>query len=518
MQSKSDRGRCKTPLSRRVLRGIAAELGALESQFARLRENPDGPLFFVQAQAATAQAGRHLLRLLLHGAIEGPSVVPRWLSWSLPFGARRPTFTASRGYTTYLCHPARRVSEMLMILAEQLPEEHKRLRPTTADRLSAHRHHYVFLEALGWLGRRCVPRVVVKLPTVDLEVAARGDSKPQLVSVAVDWKGHTRDQWKLLFIEIAGAAAAICRLLVTQLNQAAERSIPDELWPPALATAVAAFRKAHDDWKRTIPRVGLVALSLTPDGRASKIEFLLPTGEAVKATPEEQCRSFGFAMTDWSSQPQPVLPPTNAVWRARYDACAAVRVDLASAADRLAAAVTGTDESASHLRLGALRLAKLLRSVPPVWPTRVEVDLAREIKDVRIGELRRAMKEAERRREEAEAAATEERRKQKAELANDALIAWHEAQKSTSPDAPAEGPVLKFGRAPDAKQKCLEALAAASNGIPTHQNIANATGLEHQTVKEAMPKLKDAGHVEKRDRAWFITESGRAHLRMLRGE
>lgn len=78
--------------------------------------------------------------------------------------------------------------------------------------------------------------------------------------------------------------------------------------------------------------------------------------------------------------------------------------------------------------------------------------------------------------------------------------------------------VLKFPRAPDAKQKCLEALARAHAGIPTHQDIADAVGLELQTVKEAMPLLKKAGFVEKVEGSWTITDKGREHLRLRRGE
>nr|MBP8300248.1 hypothetical protein [Planctomycetota bacterium] len=68
------------------------------------------------------------------------------------------------------------------------------------------------------------------------------------------------------------------------------------------------------------------------------------------------------------------------------------------------------------------------------------------------------------------------------------------------------------------KQKCLEALARAPAGIPTHQDIANAVGLELQTVKEAMPLLKKAGFVEKVEGSWTITDKGREHLRLRRGE
>lgn len=76
---------------------------------------------------------------------------------------------------------------------------------------------------------------------------------------------------------------------------------------------------------------------------------------------------------------------------------------------------------------------------------------------------------------------------------------------------------LRFPRTPDAKQKCLEALAAAPDGIPRHADIAEATGLELQTVKEAMPALRKAGHVEKIG-VWRITPKGHEYLKLLRGE
>ena len=80
--------------------------------------------------------------------------------------------------------------------------------------------------------------------------------------------------------------------------------------------------------------------------------------------------------------------------------------------------------------------------------------------------------------------------------------------------------VLKFPREPEAKQKCLQALASAPNGIPTHELIAAAVGLELPTIKEAMSSLKKANYV-KRDsalRAWIITEKGRGYLKVLLGE
>lgn len=79
-------------------------------------------------------------------------------------------------------------------------------------------------------------------------------------------------------------------------------------------------------------------------------------------------------------------------------------------------------------------------------------------------------------------------------------------------------PPLRFARRPDARQLCLEALANAPDGIPRHQDIADATGLELQTVKEAMPKLKSAGYVAKTDGVWRITPQGTDHLKRLRGE
>jgi hypothetical protein len=87
---------------------------------------------------------------------------------------------------------------------------------------------------------------------------------------------------------------------------------------------------------------------------------------------------------------------------------------------------------------------------------------------------------------------------------------------SPAPSSP-EG-VLKFSRAPDAKQKCLETLARAPAGIPTHQDIADAAELGLQTVKEAMGLLKNAGFVEKVEGAWTITDQGRERLKVLRGE
>jgi hypothetical protein len=283
-------------------------------------------------------------------------------------------------------------------------------------------------------------------------------------------------------------------------------------------TAIDEYRAAHRGWDRAIPHVGVSITAADPEGKAFTIEYRLPSGGPMLATTEDEHLLFGFAKSDWSSLRQPILPPTDPEWRAKYDACTAARTVLADAAERLAAVVTGTDSSSSHLRLGALRLAKLLRHIPPVWPTKLEIDLASEINNGRIVEFRTAIKHAKQRQEAAEAAAIEERRKHKAEQAADALIAWQASQSSKFASAPLEGPVLKFERAPDAKQKCLEALAAAPQGIPTHQDIANAIGLEHQTVKEAMAKLSKAKHVRKPDGAWLITDSGRKHLKQLRGE
>lgn len=84
---------------------------------------------------------------------------------------------------------------------------------------------------------------------------------------------------------------------------------------------------------------------------------------------------------------------------------------------------------------------------------------------------------------------------------------------------PSQPPLsLKFPRNPDAMQRCLEALNAAPNGIPGHREIAGVTNLEYQTVKEAMGKLKKAGRVVKEEGAWVLTDAGRDHLKLLRGE
>lgn len=101
-----------------------------------------------------------------------------------------------------------------------------------------------------------------------------------------------------------------------------------------------------------------------------------------------------------------------------------------------------------------------------------------------------------------------------------ARVAAGRAQAATANSAkalPAEPP-LRFARPADARQKCLDALAAAPNGIPRHEDIANTTGLEHQTVKEAMGKLRRADHVAKCEGVWQITDAGRKHLKLLRGE
>ena len=100
--------------------------------------------------------------------------------------------------------------------------------------------------------------------------------------------------------------------------------------------------------------------------------------------------------------------------------------------------------------------------------------------------------------------------------AGDARRLLHDAVTSISGSRPER--VLKFPRSPDAKRKCLEALAIAPAGIPTHQNIADAVDLELQTVKEIMLVLKNAGFVEKVEAAWTITDKGREHLKALRGE
>jgi hypothetical protein len=97
----------------------------------------------------------------------------------------------------------------------------------------------------------------------------------------------------------------------------------------------------------------------------------------------------------------------------------------------------------------------------------------------------------------------------------------HPASESPPPPPPPSPPAvapLLFARPVDAKQKCLEALAAAPNGIPRHEDIATATGLEYQTVKEAMRTQKKADYVEKQDGAWIITTKGRERLKLLRGE
>lgn len=87
-------------------------------------------------------------------------------------------------------------------------------------------------------------------------------------------------------------------------------------------------------------------------------------------------------------------------------------------------------------------------------------------------------------------------------------------------DEPAATPAgtLKFARPLTAAQACLDALTNAKHGIPTHEDIAKATGYAVATIKEAMPPLAKAGHVEKLDGAWRITGKGREHRKALRGE
>lgn len=680
MQSKRDGVlRKRRPLTEDELRGISAGLAALGSQFAKQRSDHDDRLFFAQVRAGMAQAGRHLLRLLLHGVIDGPTPVPSWLSWSLPSGTKRPFFTEFRGQIRYGCHPRRSVSRMVFVVAAQrLPPAPELYAPAPEDGSATHRHRYVFLEALDWLGRRCSPRVLVDLPRGELGIYTNDDAAQQFVPIVVDWKGHTLEQWRLLYINVAEAAAAVCRHLAAKVEQVAdraairmvlaprlERSVPprdplqivyalqdlqmdalhkngaagkevydrlfgeeqlyadiqaladrrpeydgkptsqvphqlqvsavcsgheaisrwcervagvartrvseplrrgrdvlharasgshdliahreqslddafvhfgaeiaksldgyekdygwversvrveqipsESLGPPgssdrvnsgpargrsesmavpipnpgdpgrtptpALDVAIEVFRAAHREWNRAIPPVGVSINFLNADGEGATVHYWLPSGGPMTDASLEAQRQYGFAVPEWSSLPHPILRPTDEEWAAGHDACASARIKLASAADALAAVVEGTDNCSRHLRGGAQRLAQVLRQVPPVWPTKMEVDLAFEINNGRIVECRQSDNDARRRREAAEAAATEERRKQKAERLADILIAREEAggQRRARPEArqiPRAGARKPSAAAIDAvaRKFLLDALEAGkAAGVP----------------------------------------------------
>lgn len=239
MQSKGDGlRRERRPLAEEELRAIGRDLAKLGEQFAAggdvLRSAANGVPVFAQLRTALALAGRHVLRLLLHRVIDGPTRVPAWLSWSLPSETRRPYFAEYRGHIRYQCQPRRSLSRMVFVVAAQRlpPDETTRRRPTAEDRPNTHRHRYVFLEALDWLGRRCAPRVLVDLPRGELMIATVDGAEQRSVEVVVDWKGHTPEQSKLLFTNIAETAAAVCRLLAAKVEQAADRAAAQSILAP----------------------------------------------------------------------------------------------------------------------------------------------------------------------------------------------------------------------------------------------------------------------------------------------
>lgn len=515
-ETTSEPGRSPRPLTPAQLAAYRQELDRFAASFddlaAALRQTPDNPLVIPELRSAMSRAGWFLTRLLHRRALNAPTRLPPWLSWRTP-GNARPRFVRLLGRPFLSSwYPNGTVLGLVQVMraGPQVMDKSTSRRPHEDSGAAFIRRHTWIEAVAGWIGQRCDPRTSVNVPTVQAVIDMGSDdsrmSTELRVHVVHDWIEDATQQ-RLLFLDLARDSAAACRHLAAGLGNQAPGSQPNP-WPAPLSTF-----DALDDLRMDISHgsgaEGLEAFDVLFGGRNLHDELA-----ALGGLRQEFKRRFAGKRDLRSIADFTVTTG--------YEA-------LAFIADRLAKAAGVRRKTIPRSR-DALDAAR--RANDPVRVERSEVDLELSGQDFAKA-LTRALngwddhRDWIRRSIEDEEMAAERSTIRVPNVGAmpqrpivEAAPTLDVNPTTTAPALGAEktGNVLKFARPVDAKQRCLESLEKAPNGIPGHSEIAEAIGMELQTVKEAMLKLKKAEYVEKHDGAWHITDDGRKQLKLLRGE
>ncbi|MEO6594320.1 MAG: hypothetical protein ABIP94_06170 [Planctomycetota bacterium] len=245
MQPKNEAARrTPRPLTEDELNRLGAEIWKISGEFdvaaATVRAGTANSLILAHVRDSMARAGRHLLVLIRHGVIERPTQPAPWLSWSLPSGSPRPCFREYRGKPQHSTWPPKRgVSALVPVIDAQRLVSDRSPRSTREGNPTVFRHRHVFLEAIGWLGHRCYPRVSVDLPHGEVGLGADGVQAEEFVQIVVDWHGHTPEEANLFFLSVAQAASAVCRLVAEIVARAPCRDAVRTVLEPRSDRSVA---------------------------------------------------------------------------------------------------------------------------------------------------------------------------------------------------------------------------------------------------------------------------------------
>ncbi|MBK8980651.1 MAG: hypothetical protein IPM29_32515 [Planctomycetes bacterium] len=197
---------------------------AFESSAASLCTSGAGELAVAEVREHMATAGRLLIRLIGHGAVDAPEPAPFWLSCSLRRYGRRPYFDrvdtfVGRHWQQYRCSPEMSISQLIAAIDVYRLAADKRPRRPREHEPDAFRHRHVFLEAVsGWLGRRFACNTRLRTPVVYayMHVPVGPPGPPQ--TLCFDWADRSLATTVMYFADVGRACAHVCRRLAMDLR------------------------------------------------------------------------------------------------------------------------------------------------------------------------------------------------------------------------------------------------------------------------------------------------------------